>query len=63
MDSLWINFGFSIVIGLLQTLGLSPATKAKYEKAFLKVFSLIWSAFASDERFRKVVGLPAEEVL
>jgi hypothetical protein len=63
VESYWLNFGFSLVITLLQGLVLDPAKKAAYERVFLKIFSLIWVSFQSDERFRKVVGLPGESIL
>jgi hypothetical protein len=60
MDVFWIDFAFSIVIQLLRSLVTNPESKAKYEKVFLKVFTLIWGAFQTDNRFRAVVGLPVE---
>ncbi len=61
MNNWWIDFAFSVVITLLRQIVGDPPEKAAYSKIFLKVFSLIWGNFQNDQRFRAVVGLPAEE--
>ncbi len=50
-DSFWINMGISTVLTLLSETIKSPAAKAKYKRAMLKIYKSIKFAFADDPDF------------
>lgn len=57
MKDLWIDFGVSTVITLLRQFAAGSLPSQAYRKIFLKIFTLIWGVFSSDQDFRDVVGL------
>lgn len=56
MEQFLIDLAFSTVIVLLRQMAAAGALKPKYRAVFLKVFTLIWGVFQTDESFRAVVG-------
>jgi hypothetical protein len=51
LEDLIINFGVSALLTAIK----NPQKKKDLRKVFLKVFTVIWQAFASDPDFQAVV--------